>query len=327
MLTGAEAAHVRSGPYHFFTFPAGGQRAGGELPRGDRGHAALTSAAAVDVEFVGNCREPPAPNVIREQLNVWLEKVEGQTGSRVVIYSTPDAVTALLQGIDRPLWIPAPSRASPPTRGASGSSTPAACRASRAQSTSTCFGARRQSWSHCSNPPAEAVTGQLDLERIEGLAKRVVGSCSDRLCGPLDSGAEDPLDVPGDRRLQLAAREVEPDCAKVAQRLLVLKQTLEPGVGEGLVHGADVVKVEPRELTKQRRLHQLVELVGGERTRRRDGQLLQRWQLRVECSKTHGRAAHEPQRFHVRQLESALHCMGDVGGGRGGFATFATLQR
>lgn len=36
---------------------------------------------------------------------MWLKKVEAQTGSRVVVYSTPDAVTALLQGIERPLWI------------------------------------------------------------------------------------------------------------------------------------------------------------------------------------------------------------------------------
>lgn len=102
--TGAEAAHVRSGPYHFFTFC----RPGSEQAENFLGAITGTPRSlpiAVDVEFVGNCREPPAPNVIREQLNVWLEKVEGQTGSRVVIYSTPDAVTALLQGIDRPLWI------------------------------------------------------------------------------------------------------------------------------------------------------------------------------------------------------------------------------
>lgn len=102
--SGAEAAGVRSGPYHFFTFcrPAGEQA---ENFLGAIAGAPRSLPIAVDVEFVGNCREPPAPHLVREQLNVWIERVERQTGSRVVVYSTPDAVAALLQGIERPLWV------------------------------------------------------------------------------------------------------------------------------------------------------------------------------------------------------------------------------
>ncbi len=101
---GAEAAHLRSGPYHFFTFCRGGAEQA-ENFLGAISGTRRSLPIAVDVEFVGNCRQPPAPQVIREQLNVWLEKVESETGARVVVYSTPDAVTALLPGIGRPLWV------------------------------------------------------------------------------------------------------------------------------------------------------------------------------------------------------------------------------
>lgn len=100
---GARAAGLRVGAYHFFTFC----RPGAEQARNFLAAVAQTPLSlppAVDVEFVGNCRAPPADAVIRRELEAWLALVEAELG-RAVIYTTADADAALLGGLDRARWL------------------------------------------------------------------------------------------------------------------------------------------------------------------------------------------------------------------------------
>ncbi|MDP1824356.1 MAG: GH25 family lysozyme [Archangium sp.] len=103
-LRGARAAGLKAGAYHFFTFCRPGEdqakqflslvkMAPGDLP------------PAVDVEFVGNCRDRPSREVVRENLEQWLSLVEQALGRRPVIYSTPDAAAEFLGGLPHVLWL------------------------------------------------------------------------------------------------------------------------------------------------------------------------------------------------------------------------------
>lgn len=99
----AHAAGVRVGAYHFFTFcRAGADQAENFLAV--VGETPLALPPAVDVEFVGNCRKPPSPAQIRRELETWLSLVEPKLG-RAVVYTTPDADEALLDGLERARWI------------------------------------------------------------------------------------------------------------------------------------------------------------------------------------------------------------------------------
>lgn len=110
--TAAQLAGLATGPYHFFTFCRPGAEQAANFLEVIRG-VPRSLPPAVDVEFVGNCRTPPPPAEIRQQLERWLSDVELATGSQVVVYTTPDAAAQLLGGLDRRLWIRSIAR--PPT--------------------------------------------------------------------------------------------------------------------------------------------------------------------------------------------------------------------
>lgn len=100
---GAQDAGLLVGPYHFFTFCRSGEEQArhyleviAEVPR--------TLPAAVDVESVGNCANPPDPSVIRQQLEVFLETVERTLGERLVVYSISGEGDGLVHGLARPRW-------------------------------------------------------------------------------------------------------------------------------------------------------------------------------------------------------------------------------
>ncbi|MGV3624266.1 MAG: GH25 family lysozyme [Archangium sp.] len=105
----ANASHAREagllvGAYHFFTFcRPGADQAANFLAVAPVFDDAL--APAVDVEFVGNCRNPPEPEVIRRELEVFIGLVEAKWNRPVVVYTTPDADEALLKALARPRWI------------------------------------------------------------------------------------------------------------------------------------------------------------------------------------------------------------------------------
>lgn len=101
---GARQAGLKVGGYHFFTFC----RSGEDQAKQFLSRVTLEAGdlpPAVDVEFVGNCRDVPAPEVVRANLETWLARVEQALGRRVVIYSTPDAADAFLTGLPNPLWM------------------------------------------------------------------------------------------------------------------------------------------------------------------------------------------------------------------------------
>ncbi len=101
---GARAAGLKVGAYHFFTFcrPAEDQVANflgvakgqpGDLP------------PAVDVEFVGNCRQPPSREVVRARLDAFLAAVAQATGRRPVLYATPESAAEYLVGLPNSRWL------------------------------------------------------------------------------------------------------------------------------------------------------------------------------------------------------------------------------
>lgn len=103
-VTGASAAGLRVGAYHFFTFcrPAADQA---RQFLATIQQARLTLPPVVDVEFVGNCRAPPSRDAIRAELEQWIATVEAALGRRVVVYTTNDADEQLLRGLERARWM------------------------------------------------------------------------------------------------------------------------------------------------------------------------------------------------------------------------------
>ena len=101
----ARAAGLRVGPYHFFTFCRSGDDQARHflsvLPRD-----ADTLPPAVDLEFGGNCRQPPDREVVQRELASWLQEVERAVGRRPVVYVTEDAYRTFLEGSAHPpLWV------------------------------------------------------------------------------------------------------------------------------------------------------------------------------------------------------------------------------
>lgn len=100
----AREAGLLVGAYHYFTFC----RSGADQAQNFLSSAHVVDdglAPVVDVEFVGNCRNPPEPEVIRAELREFLTRVETAWNRPAVIYTTPDADDALLTGFARPRWI------------------------------------------------------------------------------------------------------------------------------------------------------------------------------------------------------------------------------
>lgn len=118
--TGAAAAGIRRGAYHFFYWcrPAGEQadwfirnvpKVAGALP------------PVIDVEWNGEsrCRKRPSPAQVREKMQVFMDRLERHYGQRPIIYTAPDFYADNLKGAftDYPFWLRAvaqhPSRVYP----------------------------------------------------------------------------------------------------------------------------------------------------------------------------------------------------------------------
>jgi lysozyme len=101
----AQAAGLKVGAYHFFTFcRSGSDQAKNFLDA--LGTDTGTLPAALDLEFGGNCNLKPEPSTIRAEIDSFLGAVERHTGKPVVLYVTPefwDAYHPILP--PRPLWI------------------------------------------------------------------------------------------------------------------------------------------------------------------------------------------------------------------------------
>jgi lysozyme len=101
----AEAAGVKIGAYHFFTFCRSGQEQAANFLQvlGER-QGALP--AALDLEFGGNCSAKPDASAIRAEIGSFLHAVESYTGRPVVLYVTAEFWEAYKDILPpRPLWV------------------------------------------------------------------------------------------------------------------------------------------------------------------------------------------------------------------------------
>lgn len=104
--TGASAAGLRRGAYHFFTLcRLASDQASNFIATVPRDPQALP--AAVDLEFGGNCAERPSRSVLLAELKMFIAEVEAHTGKPVLIYTTREfeEYYQLTAAIDRPLWL------------------------------------------------------------------------------------------------------------------------------------------------------------------------------------------------------------------------------
>jgi len=103
--TGAEAAGLDRGAYHFFTLcRSGAEQARNFLRTVPPDPDALPPA--VDLELAGNCSERPDPASVRHELDAFLDQVERETGQRAVLYVGDDfeGRYPVRDELDRPLW-------------------------------------------------------------------------------------------------------------------------------------------------------------------------------------------------------------------------------
>lgn len=101
----AALAGVARGAYHFFTFCSSGRAQADNFIAAVGGKFGELPAAA-DVEFAGNCRRWESIERIREELRIFLDRIEAASGRRPVLYFTADAHDRILSGYfeDYPTW-------------------------------------------------------------------------------------------------------------------------------------------------------------------------------------------------------------------------------
>ena len=103
--TGASAAGLARGAYHFFTLCAGGEQQAQNFIRvvPDSPDAL---PPAVDLELAGNCRARPGRAAVDRELRAFLALVERTAGQDAVLYVGDDfeARYRLRTSFDRPLW-------------------------------------------------------------------------------------------------------------------------------------------------------------------------------------------------------------------------------
>lgn len=103
---GAARAGVARGAYHFFTFCSPGEAQAENFIK----LVPVTSSAlppAVDVEFAGNCENPPNRRAIRTQLHALLDSLERRYGRKPLIYTTLSASWLIIDDsfTANPIWI------------------------------------------------------------------------------------------------------------------------------------------------------------------------------------------------------------------------------
>lgn len=105
---GARRARIRRGAYHYFTLcRPGADQAANFLAVVPADADALP--AAVDLEFLGNCRTAArmGPAQLRRELRTFLSRVEVRTRQPTLLYLTEefDHAYGVSAAFDRPLWL------------------------------------------------------------------------------------------------------------------------------------------------------------------------------------------------------------------------------
>lgn len=103
---GAGDHRVARGPYHFFTFCTPGTEQAANFVDAVPPHSSGLPPA-VDVEFTGNCTNWTSVAEIRQELQVFLDRVEAGFGRRPVLYVTAQSYSRLVDGhfTQYPLWV------------------------------------------------------------------------------------------------------------------------------------------------------------------------------------------------------------------------------
>lgn len=104
---GAEAAELKIGAYHFFSFDSPGTTQADNFIAQVPDESGILPPV-VDVEYYADKKvNPPAPETVRTELQNMLDELEGHYGRTPVIYTTEDVWEAYLKGHfeDYPLWI------------------------------------------------------------------------------------------------------------------------------------------------------------------------------------------------------------------------------
>jgi lysozyme len=103
---GAKDAGIARGAYHYFHFcTPGADQAENFLAVAPRDADALSPV--VDVEFVGNCRTWKSLDAVREELALFLERIEKTWPLAPILYLTDDSHRRIIAGHfdGRPVWI------------------------------------------------------------------------------------------------------------------------------------------------------------------------------------------------------------------------------
>lgn len=102
----AKQAGIVRGAYHFFTFCTPG------AVQADHFLAVVppepgTLPPGIDIEFAGNCRSWTTVELIRKELNVFLDRIEAAWGRTPILYITRESRQRIVRGhFDRfPTWI------------------------------------------------------------------------------------------------------------------------------------------------------------------------------------------------------------------------------
>ena len=100
----AREAGIATGAYHFFTLCRPGK---------DQAENFLASLPkdgtmlppAVDLEYVGNCKERPTPEALKPEVDAFFGMVEEALGQEAIIYAPEDFLADYGEALpDRPLW-------------------------------------------------------------------------------------------------------------------------------------------------------------------------------------------------------------------------------
>ena len=100
------AVGIQRGAYHYFTFCSPGRAQAAHLVRTvPPGQPMLPPA--VDVEYYGNCANPPSNEVILRELGALLEALTAAYGRKPILYTTNEARLRLLGRAfhEYPMWI------------------------------------------------------------------------------------------------------------------------------------------------------------------------------------------------------------------------------
>ncbi|MEY2421771.1 MAG: lysozyme [Acidimicrobiaceae bacterium] len=104
--SGAQAAGIDRGAYHFFTFCRPGiEQADNFLRTVPKDASALLPA--VDLEINGNCQSRPDRETVYRELNAFLNRVEASTGKATILYVGDDFQSRypVRDNYRRPLWL------------------------------------------------------------------------------------------------------------------------------------------------------------------------------------------------------------------------------